>query len=107
MRLTQVTDGMPDQEPNEIVYQATKSSRGHPIHCIFVSDKDVELPTSSRLFLENLALNTRGSFYAVYLTHVGDVKKVKLILNIYCMYVYLSSYLFYTIYIVYIFFGCV
>nr|CAB3263236.1 uncharacterized protein LOC104266709 [Phallusia mammillata] len=76
-----VTDGMPDQDPNEIVFKVTKASQGRPVHSISVTDRDVDVPTSSRMFLENLAMNTRGSFHVVCLSHVGDVKKVTPVYN--------------------------
>jgi len=71
-----MTDGMPDQEPSEIVYKISKASRGRPLHCITVTDSSAELPIVSRTFLEDLALNTRGSFHVVQVSRLGDVKKV-------------------------------
>lgn len=71
-----VTDGMPDQEPSEIVYKITKASRGRPLHCLSVTDGSAEVPTVARTFLEDISLNTRGSFHVVEISRLGDVKKV-------------------------------
>ena len=68
---------MPDQEPNEIVHKITRASRGRPLHCITVSDGPAEHPLVAKTFLEDLALNTRGSFHVVQVSRLGDVKKVK------------------------------
>ena len=67
---------MPDQEPSEIVYKISKISRGRPLHCITVTDGSAEVPVISRTFLEDLSLNTRGSFHIVQVSRLGDVKKV-------------------------------
>jgi len=68
---------MPDHEPNEIVYKVSKANHGRPVHCISVSERGRDVPTASKLFLEQLAMNTRGSFHIVSLTNVGDVNKVR------------------------------
>ncbi|CAK8693273.1 unnamed protein product [Clavelina lepadiformis] len=76
-----LTDGMPDQEPGEIVHRVIKASHGRPVHCITVTDRSDELPLISRTFLEDLSLNTRGSFHIVEVSHLGNVKKVNELYN--------------------------
>ncbi|XP_078482121.1 uncharacterized protein LOC100181394 [Ciona intestinalis] len=76
-----VTDGMPDQNPEEIIHRITKASYGRPVHCIAVSTGVGDLPLSSTTFLENLAIETRGSFHVVQVGRLGDVNKVNSIYN--------------------------
>ncbi|OWF44512.1 uncharacterized protein LOC110458274 [Mizuhopecten yessoensis] len=70
-----VTDGLPDQHPVDILDQVTNAVRGRPIHCIYLCAEDA-MDTSAIEFLEDLSVESYGSFHIVSLTQHGCVERV-------------------------------
>ncbi|XP_035662950.1 uncharacterized protein LOC118406753 isoform X1 [Branchiostoma floridae] len=69
-----VTDGLPDQAPHDILQHVAYSSRGRPIHCIFLTHTFAD--AAAHDFLQDLAVQTRGSFHIITLTVEGNVHRV-------------------------------
>lgn len=69
-----VTDGLPDQHPSDILDQVVYASDGRPIHCIYLAGENVNRGATE--FLEDLAVDTYGSFHIVTLTTHGCVDKI-------------------------------
>ncbi|CAH1250088.1 C11orf16 [Branchiostoma lanceolatum] len=69
-----VTDGLPDQAPHDILQHVAYSSRGRPIHCIFLTHTFAD--AAAHDFLQDVAVQTRGSFHIITLTVEGNVHRV-------------------------------
>ncbi|KAI8482564.1 hypothetical protein Bbelb_397120 [Branchiostoma belcheri] len=69
-----VTDGLPDQAPHDILQHVAYSSRGRPVHCIFLTHTFAD--AAAHDFLQDLAIQTRGSFHIITLTTDGNVHRV-------------------------------
>ncbi|XP_033739504.1 golgin subfamily A member 6-like protein 1 [Pecten maximus] len=70
-----VTDGLPDQHPVDILDQVTNAVRGRPIHCIYLCAEDT-MDTSAIEFLEDLSVESYGSFHIITLTQHGCVERI-------------------------------
>lgn len=70
-----VTDGLPDQHPVDILDQVTNAVKGRPIHCIYLCTEDA-MDTSAIEFLEDLAVESYGSFHIVTLAQHGCVERI-------------------------------
>lgn len=70
-----VTDGLPDQHPMDILDCVGYATRGRPIHCIYLVTEDATDSVSSE-FLEDLAVESYGSFHVVTLTTHGCVERI-------------------------------
>ncbi|XP_060072510.1 uncharacterized protein LOC132552362 [Ylistrum balloti] len=70
-----VTDGLPDQHPVDILDQVTNAVRGRPIHCIYLCSEDA-MDTSAIEFLEDLSVESYGSFHIITLTQHGCVERI-------------------------------
>ncbi|XP_050392612.1 uncharacterized protein LOC126811153 isoform X1 [Patella vulgata] len=69
-----ITDGLPDQNPEDILDQVVYASGNRPVHCIYLMGEKVD--SASIEFLEDLAIETYGSFHVASLTIKGCVEKV-------------------------------
>lgn len=69
-----VTDGLPDQYPEDILDHVGYAGQGRPVHCIYLVTQEINAAASE--FLEDLASETYGSFHVVTLTNHGCVDKV-------------------------------
>ncbi|XP_022289084.2 uncharacterized protein LOC111101086 isoform X2 [Crassostrea virginica] len=70
-----VTDGLPDQHPQDILDQVGLSGHNRPIHCIYLCSDDNTDQTAVEL-LEDLAVESFGSFHIVTLTVHGCVERI-------------------------------
>lgn len=70
-----VTDGLPDQHPVDILEHVASIGGMRPVHCIYLSTEETT-ETAAIEFLEDLALESYGSFHIVTLTTHGCVERV-------------------------------
>lgn len=70
-----VTDGLPDHHPVEILDQVGSVGKMRPIHCIYLSTED-STESAAIEFLEDLAVESYGSFHIVTLTTHGCVDRI-------------------------------
>lgn len=70
-----VTDGLPDQHPQDILDQVGLAGHNRPIHCIYLCSEDSTDQVSIE-FLEDLAVESFGSFHIVTLTVHGCVERI-------------------------------
>ncbi|XP_052811445.1 uncharacterized protein LOC128239049 isoform X2 [Mya arenaria] len=70
-----VTDGLPDQHPVEILEHVASISGMRPLHCIYLSTED-STESAAIEFLEDLAIESYGSFHIVTLTTHGCVERI-------------------------------
>ena len=69
-----VTDGLPDQQPNIILDEVAYVAKTRPVHCFYIQQ---ELPDSSAVsFLQELAMDTYGSFHIITVTQHGFIERV-------------------------------
>lgn len=69
-----VTDGLPDQYVDEVLDKVIESCGACRIHCIYIADETVH--EAAVEFLEDLALETFGSFHIVTMTSHGCVERI-------------------------------
>ena len=69
-----VTDGLPDTFAEEILDTVIDATQGRPIHCIYLTGEKAE-PAAVE-FLEDLAVESFGSFHIVTLTTHGFVERI-------------------------------
>ena len=69
-----VTDGHPDQHPTDILDSVDYVAQNRPVHCIYIYTGDPE--TSASEFLQDLAMETYGSFHVVAVTLHGCIEKI-------------------------------
>ncbi|XP_048769410.2 trichohyalin-like isoform X2 [Ostrea edulis] len=70
-----VTDGLPDQHPADILDHVGLSGHNRPIHCIYLCSED-STDQASVEFLEDLAVESFGSFHIITLTVHGCVERI-------------------------------
>ena len=69
-----ITDGLPDQHPEDILDNVASVIDDRPVHCIYLAhEKADEVATE---FLEDLAVESYGSFHIVSLSTHGCVEKI-------------------------------
>lgn len=69
-----VTDGLPDTFAEEILDTVIEATKGRPIHCVYLTRNKAETPAVE--FLEDLAVESFGSFHIVTLTTHGCVERM-------------------------------
>ena len=69
-----VTDGHPDQHPTDILDSVSYVAQNRPVHCIYIYTGEPE-PSASE-FLQDLAMETYGSFHVVAVTLHGSIEKI-------------------------------
>ncbi|XP_022112063.1 uncharacterized protein LOC110991156 isoform X2 [Acanthaster planci] len=72
-----VTDGLPDQTPEEILQHVALVSDGRPVHAIYLAGGIADLPACE--FLTFLATETAGTFQTVRLSSKGSIEEVKVV----------------------------
>ncbi|XP_052087168.1 uncharacterized protein LOC127724285 [Mytilus californianus] len=70
-----VTDGLADQHPVDILDSVYDAARGRPIHCIYLSSEERTDSVAVEL-LEDLAVESYGSFHIITLTTHGCVERI-------------------------------
>lgn len=70
-----VTDGLADQHPVDILDNVYNAAKGRPIHCIYLSTED-QIDSIAVELLEDLAVESYGSFHIVTLTTHGSVERI-------------------------------
>ena len=70
-----VTDGLPDQNPQDILDEVGFAGRTRPIHSIYLCTEG-NTDTAAIEFLEDLAIESFGSFHIVTLTQHGCVERI-------------------------------
>lgn len=70
-----VTDGLPDQNPLDILERVASIGGLRPIHCIYLSTEETT-DSAAIEFLEDLAIDSYGSFHIVSLTLHGCVERI-------------------------------
>jgi hypothetical protein len=66
-----ITDDVSDQEPYQVLNQASALSRGRPVHCIYVTSPDRVEDRAAIEFLQNLSSVTRGFFKIISVGRQG------------------------------------
>ena len=69
-----VTDGLPDTFAEDILDTVISATNGRPIHCIYLTREKAE--TAAVDFLEDLAVESFGSFHIASLTTHGCLEKI-------------------------------
>lgn len=69
-----VTDGLPDNFVEDILDTVIEATHGRPIHCIYLTGEKTD--TSAVEFLEDLAVESFGSFHIVTVTTHGCVERI-------------------------------
>lgn len=70
-----VTDGLPDHHPVEILDQVACIGKMRPVHCVYLSTEE-STESAAIEFLEDLAIESYGSFHIVSLTTHGCVERI-------------------------------
>ena len=70
-----VTDGIPDQSPTNILEEVALMSGSRPVHCYYINN-GIEADQCSIEFLEDLAMETYGSFHIVTIAQHGAIERV-------------------------------
>ena len=74
-----VSDGLPDQQPTEILKRLATVSEGRPIHAIFLTGLHTDV--AAHEFLEGLAAQTLGTFHVISLTTQGAIERVEAVVT--------------------------
>lgn len=74
-----VSDGLPDQQPTEILKRVTAVSEGRPIHAIYLTGLHTE--AAAQEFLESLAAQTLGTFHVISMTRQGAIERVEAVVT--------------------------
>ncbi|CAH1799465.1 unnamed protein product [Owenia fusiformis] len=69
-----VTDGLPDCNTNELLDHVHYASKGRPVHCIYLTSSTSS--DEATHYLEDMAMETYGSFHIVSITNNGAIEKV-------------------------------
>ena len=70
-----VTDGLPDHHPVDILDHVASVGRMRPVHCVYLSTEETT-ESAAIEFLEDLAIESFGSFHIVTLTTHGCVERI-------------------------------
>ncbi|XP_045195109.2 uncharacterized protein LOC123550788 isoform X3 [Mercenaria mercenaria] len=70
-----VTDGLPDHHPADILEHVASIGDYRPIHCVYLSTEETT-ESAAIEFLEDLAIESFGSFHIVALTTHGCVERI-------------------------------
>ena len=70
-----VTDGMPDQNPADILDQVALMANNRPVHCYYIRN-GVDPDDLAMEFLQDLAMETYGSFHVVTVAQHGAIERV-------------------------------
>jgi hypothetical protein len=70
-----VTDGLADQHPIDILDSVHNAARGRPVHCIYLSAEE-QIDKIAVELLEDLAVESYGSFHIITLTQHGIVERI-------------------------------
>ncbi|XP_072165649.1 uncharacterized protein [Diadema setosum] len=74
-----VSDGLPDQQPTDILKQVAAVSEGRPIHAIYLTGLHSEV--AAQEFLESLAAQTLGTFHVISMTKQGSIERVEAVVT--------------------------
>ncbi|XP_070537442.1 uncharacterized protein [Ptychodera flava] len=74
-----VTDGLPHQQPSLILQQVALASQGRPVHAILLTGTHAD--TAAYDFLENLAIQTAGTFNVISTSRFGQVERVEAVIR--------------------------
>ncbi len=69
-----VTDGLPDQNPSEVLDFVMEAVGNRPIHCYYIESGTTDPEAID--FLQDLAIETFGSFHIVCITQHGAIESV-------------------------------
>ena len=69
-----VTDGLPDQYAGDILDSVIHASQNRAVHCIYLTGDSVDEAATE--FLEELAMETYGSFHIVTVTKRGSIERI-------------------------------
>lgn len=69
-----VTDGLPDTFAEDILDTVIEATHGRPVHCIYLAGEKVD--SAAVEFLEDLAVESFGSFHIASLTTHGCVERI-------------------------------
>lgn len=69
-----ITDGQPDQHPSEILDNVAYIAQNRPIHCYYMQMGEPD--KASTEFLQDLAMETYGSFHIVHVSDSGHIERV-------------------------------
>lgn len=70
-----VTDGLPDHHPVDILDNVASIGGTRPVHCVYLSTEE-STESAAIEFLEDLAIDSFGSFHIVTLTTHGCVERI-------------------------------
>ncbi len=69
-----VTDGLPDQNPNDVLDTVILAAGNRPVHCFYIESGTTD--TDAIDFLQDLAVETFASFHIVCITQRGAVESI-------------------------------
>ncbi|XP_071113522.1 uncharacterized protein [Haliotis cracherodii] len=69
-----VTDGLPDQQTEDILDHVAYVNENRPVHCIYICENKADEAATE--FLEDLSFETYGSFHIVTMTTHGCVERI-------------------------------
>ena len=69
-----VTDGLPDQSPVEILDHVAYAAQNRPVHCFYIQDGTPDAEATE--FLQDLAMETYGSFHMITIAQHGSIERV-------------------------------
>ena len=69
-----VTDGLPDQNPSGVLDEVVQVAANRPVHCYYIENGVTDSDAID--FLQDLAIETFGSFHIVCITQHGAVESI-------------------------------
>ncbi|XP_071792028.1 uncharacterized protein [Asterias amurensis] len=74
-----VTDGLPDQLPEEILQHIAIASDGRPVHAVYLASGIADVHACD--FLTSLATETAGTFHSISLSNKGCIESVRVVIR--------------------------
>ena len=69
-----VTDGLPDQNPSEVLDEVIQVAGNRPVHCYYIENGVTD--SDALDFLQDLAIETFGSFHIICITQRGAIESI-------------------------------
>ena len=69
-----VTDGLPDHNPSEVLDEVVQLAANRPVHCYYIENGVTDSDAID--FLQDLAIETFGSFHIVCITQHGAIESI-------------------------------
>ncbi|ELT87367.1 hypothetical protein CAPTEDRAFT_223654 [Capitella teleta] len=69
-----ITDGLPDQNPSDVLDNVVYTAQNRPVHCYYVQSGSPESKATE--FLQSLAMDTYGSFHIITAADSGLIERI-------------------------------